>query len=245
MRDDSTNKLVLLLLAAAAVSFYVGYASTTQPAPQATPTPRAALNSVTVPLIAVDADGEGVLAELTVDVTKGKGDFFIGGKSSPIVNADTQASFKTAFQAAQGLTSVKEMNAFYSFSTDSEAVGGRSAGAAAVVATAAAFEGKRLSQKMVLTGTVEADGSIGPVGKILAKAKALKKDGTFTTFLVPPTESKETVLFEECTEKVTANSVFRQCFTSPRVVDVANETGLNIIEVSNVRQAYELMTKAG
>lgn len=241
------EKLVLLLLAAAVVSFYVGYSATPSPLPSPTPTIQPVLfsNSVRLPLIAVDTEGNGVLADLIVDVSKGTGKFFIGGESNPLVNSDTQSSLKTAFYTAENYTGRYDLNVYYSFSTDSEAVGGRSAGAASTIATIAAMQGKNLNSKVLITGTIEPDGSIGPVGKIFEKAKTIKKDGRFSTFLVPKGESKQSVLVEECTEKKTGNSFYRQCASAPKLLDVANETGLNLVEVGSVRQAFELMAKTG
>jgi len=234
------KKLVVLLLFAAAISFYVGYTAT--PSQQKNANSLSFSNSVKIPLIAVSTEGEGVLAEMEVLASDGSGKFFIGGASNPLVNSDTQSSLRTAFNLARNYSDKQNVDVYYSFSTDSEAVGGRSASAAATVATIAAVQGKKLDPSKVLTGTIEEDASIGPVGKILEKAKAIKKDGRFTTFLVPRGESRQSVLVEECTEKQSQNSVFRQCVTKAKIVEISSETGVQIIEVSNLSQALELMT---
>ncbi len=236
------EKLVLLLLFAAAISFYVGYVATPSQHGQVDSKPISFSNTLSIPLIAVTTDGEGVLAEMEVVAKEGTGKFFIGGSSNPLVNSDTQGSLKTAFNLARNYSSRQNVDVFYSFSTDSEAVGGRSASAAASVATIAALQGKKLNPSKIMTGAIEEDGLISQVGKVLEKAKAIKKDGRFTTFIVPTGEARQSVLVEECTEKQSQNSVYRQCVTKPKVVDIANETGLIIIEAGSLGQAYALMT---
>lgn len=197
-------------------------------------------------LPAVDKEGKGALADLTVEAVSGRGRVFIGFDASPLVNSDTQSSLRVALDVARRLSNADSSNLdiFYTFSTQSDVVGGKSAGAAATVATMAVLTGSRLRSDTLLTGTVEADGSIGPVGKILEKAKAVRAAG-YVTFLVPVGESKQNVVVEECQQKQAANGVIRECSSHTESVDIASQLpGLKIVEVRDILEAYRII-KAG
>jgi len=197
-------------------------------------------------LPAVDKEGKGALADLTVEAVTGKGRVFIGFDASPLVNSDTQGSLRVALDVARRLSNANASgwDVFYTFSTQSDVVGGKSAGAAATVATMAVLTGSRLRSDTLLTGTVEADGSIGPVGKILEKAKAVRAAG-YVKFLVPSGESKQNAVVEQCQQKQTQGGVIRECSSRTESVDIASQVpGLKIVEVKDILEAYRLI-KAG
>lgn len=212
--------------------------------------PSAAVNKevfaqVLLKLPAVDREGNGTLADLTVEASSGSGKIFIGfSKGSPLLNTDTQDSIQTALRIARKITSeaLDDKDLFYTITAESDVVGGKSAGAAVTVGTMAVVLGEKLKSSAVITGTIEEDGTIGQVGRIFEKAKAVKSAG-FTTFLVPQGEAVERVPFETCREQRTATQVIRECVQQFREVDVAKETGLNIVEVANVYDAYALMVE--
>ncbi len=203
-------------------------------------------HKVLIRLPAVDKEGNGALADLTVESVPGSGRVFIGFDASPLVNSDTQSSLRIALDVAKRLAQRDgaSFDVFYTFSTQSDVVGGKSAGAAAAVATIAVLSGSSLRNDVLLTGTVEPDGTVGPVGKILEKAKAVRAAG-YRTFLVPVGESVQTVVVEECRQKQTANSVARECSSTTQSVDIASKVpGLSIVEVKDILEAYRLI-KAG
>lgn len=201
------------------------------------------LGKVSLKLPAVDKNGKGVLGNLEVELTKGNGGFYVKiDKENPIINPDTQTSFRTAVETAKKITgqSLSDKNIYYSITADSEMVGGRSAGAAITVATIALLDGEKLKEQMIVTGTVEEDGSIGAVGNVLEKAEVSKENG-FTTILVPEGEAVQRVPVEKCSEQRMGNAIIRQCSTTFKEVDIEKETGIKVIEVRNVKDAYELM----
>lgn len=211
--------------------------------PSSIPSGTATARKIVVRLPAVDKDGNGALADLTVEAVQGSGRVFIGFDASPLVNSDTQGSLRIAYDVAKRMaqTDAKTLDVFYTFSTQSDVVGGKSAGAAAAVATIAALSEASLRRDVLLTGTIEPDGSIGPVGKILEKAKAAKEAG-FRTFLVPVGESKQNVVVEECREKRSSGVFVRECSSRTQSVDIASKVpGLQIVEVKDVSEAYNLI----
>jgi len=56
-------------------------------------------------------------------------------------------------------------------------VDGPSAGVAVAVALVAAIEGRKAPDNLTVTGTIQENGSIGPVGGIFAKAEAAAESG--------------------------------------------------------------------
>ncbi len=254
------NVFVGLLAISVLMAFFLGYASNVtlraDVEPAATPLPSAFSDALTptvqpayrvhIQLPAVAKSGEGALATFTVETAPGNGRVFIGVSDGPLVNADTQGSLRIALDVAKHAIAGEDpdLDVFYTFSTESDAVGGKSAGAAVSVATMAALQHATLRADTLITGTVEADGRIGPVGKILEKALAVKKAG-YTTFLVPAGESKASVSVQECQDKRRGSVVTSVCTSTVKQVDIQSQVpGLQVLEVSDVREAYRLM-KAG
>lgn len=246
-----------LLVISVLMAFFLGYASNVslqaQPEvrtlPLATPqaqefeSPQDIARKVSLDLPAVDRQGSGALASFSVEVKTGSGKVYIGVNDSPLVNADTQSSLRIALDVAKNTASAstRDLDVFYSFSTESDVVGGRSAGAAATVATMAALRGEKLRPDVLITGTVEPDGRIGPVGKILEKAQVVRQAG-YLTLLVPVGESTQNLVVEECRDRRVGNTFVRECLSTTKKVDVASQVpGLAILEVENVLDAYNLM----
>jgi len=206
---------VLLLVACAAVALVVGYhyaesnaalneAATAQPS-----------YTITLGLPAVDLEGAGALANLTVTVTDGDGSVFVRFDSGkPLINTETQSSLRLALGVAELLTkeNLSGKNVYYSITAPSDVVGGHSAGAAAAIATIAALRGEELRNDTLITGRLgSGDGSIASVGRIAEKAAAVREAG-YSVLLVPKGEG-------------------------------VDEEGLRVVEVSTVAEAYALMRK--
>ncbi|HLD75773.1 MAG TPA: S16 family serine protease [Candidatus Norongarragalinales archaeon] len=200
---------------------------------------------VKMKLPAVDKEGAGQLAEFIIEARTGKGRVFIGFDDSPLINSDTQTSLRIALDVARryAKADTRGVDVSYTFSTQSDVVGGKSAGAAASIGTLAAFEKAKLREDVLITGTVEPDGTIGPVGKIMEKAKAAKKAG-FRTILVPVGEGTANVAVEECKESRSERSYVKECHSIIQKVDISKEVGINVVEVQDVPTAFKLF-KAG
>jgi uncharacterized protein len=123
--------------------------------------------SVMVP--AVDQQGNGVVTILDVQAAS--------GYERTLVNidkllfwTDTQNSIRTARFVAENITGVNLSNydLIYTVKANATVIEGASAGAALTVATVAAIQGKEINTSVMMTGTINHDGTIGPVGEILS-----------------------------------------------------------------------------
>jgi uncharacterized protein len=204
-----------------------------------------AANSISLELPAVDRDGNGAMALLQIQAAKGNGQVFLRMDSqNPVVSTDTQESLRIAIDVVKKIvgSSLQDVNLYYSISSESQAVGGGSAGAAIAVATISLLRQEPLRADSVITGTVQEDGSIGQVGKILAKAQIAKQRG-YSIILVPKGEAVQTIAKQQCTTRKVGPATVEKCSTVFEQVDVARETGMQVIEVSSVQEAYSLMKK--
>ncbi|MBI3413175.1 MAG: hypothetical protein HY051_03790 [Candidatus Aenigmarchaeota archaeon] len=190
---------------------------------------------------AVDETGEGIVTNLTVQVKLGS------GRSLVDINnlffwVDTQNSIRTAKDVAQKFTGadLKNYDIIYSIVANASAVEGPSAGAAIAIATIAALENKNLKRDAMITGTINPDGSIGKVGDVMAKAAAAKSFNA-TLFLIPAGQSEQTT---NGYEKACKNYLVARTCSSvwmSRSVDVGKEAGIEIVEVSGVKDAMRYL----
>jgi predicted S18 family serine protease len=92
----------------------------------------------------------------------------------------------------------------------------------------------------MITGAINHDGTIGPVGNVLEKAKAAKEFGA-ELLLVPMLQSTESTYetYKYC-EKV---GVAEVCTTEhrPKTVNVSEETGIAVVEVQTVQEALKYL----
>src|SRR3972149_7032809 len=132
--------------------------------------------SLNVP--AVDNDGKGVVTTLKVDAKPGNGKVLVD-VNQLLFWTDTQYSIQTAKNVAHQITGVdlSKVDLTYSIETTAPVIEGPSAGAALTIATIAALENKPLNKSVMITGTINADGTIGDVGAVSAKANAAKDAG--------------------------------------------------------------------
>ena len=188
-------------------------------------------------LPAVDEEGNGVNTILTVEATRGSGRT-LTDIDNLLFWADTQHSIRIARKVAENITGKKmeDYNIVYTIEANASLIGGPSAGAALTIATIGALEGKKLNEKVMITGSINHDGSIGPVSAILEKAKAAREKGA-TLFLVPLLQSRDVVY--ETSEHCETFGSTKVCTTEtkPKKVDVAAEANITIKEVETIKDA--------
>ncbi len=190
-------------------------------------------------LPAVDVEGKGVTTILKVEAAKGSGRT-LTDIDNLLFWADTQHSIRIARRVAENITwkRMEDYDIVYSIEANATLIGGPSAGAALAIATIAALEGKKLNDNAMITGSINHDGSIGPVSSILEKAKAAKESGV-NLFLVPLLQSKDVVYEETEHCEIFGYSEICSTETRPKRVDVEVEAGIEVVEVENVQQAME------
>lgn len=203
--------------------------------PEFISTHNATLVSMKIP--AVDENGVGLATSLIVEAVPGTGRTFVD-IDNLLFWADTQQSIRTARRVAGNITGldINSYDLIYNIHANATVIGGESAGAAITLATIAALEQKKINKEVMMTGTINHDGSIGPVSEILSKAKAAKEAGA-TTFLVPLLQSRDVVyeISRHCekfgpTEVCTIEQI-------PKKISVNEETGIEVTEVGSVKDA--------
>ncbi len=160
----------------------------------------------------------GGTADLYLELRPGSGRVFID--SFPLTQLDTQISTRFAKEFACNFLeyNCNQYDFFYTIRASSSVVGGPSAGAATTILTIAVLDKTPLINNVVMTGTINSGGIIGPVAGVEAKSRAARASG-FDTILLP----KWSVLDVEDNETVFAEEL--------------SVEGLNIITVSTVEEA--------
>jgi uncharacterized protein len=189
---------------------------------------------------AVDNEGKGVATVLKVGIKPGDGKVLVD-VNNILFWLDTQQSIQTAKRVAEEVTKVdlSKFDLIYSLENiNASVVEGPSAGAALTIATIAVIEGKELTTKVMITGTINPDGSIGPVGGIIPKAQAAKEIGA-TTFLVPEGQGTQVNYVPE--EKCEQMGYFTFCTTiyKKKIENVGKSVGIDVIEVKDIREAMK------
>jgi uncharacterized protein len=141
-------------------------------------------------------DGEqlGTVASISVTVARdGDGGVFLD--TQPLTGTDMQGSARIASRVAASITGYALGNHDFHFVVRSESpiISGPSAGSVMALAATVALENAHggpnqttweISEEVLVTGTINPDGSIGAVGGILEKAQAARDAGA-SLFLVP------------------------------------------------------------
>lgn len=193
--------------------------------------------SIMVP--AIDQNGKGVATILDVQAGPGHGRT-LTNIDRLLFWTDTQNSIRTARYVAENITGANMSNfdLIYTIKANATVIEGPSAGAALTVATVAALTKTEINTTVMMTGTINHDGTIGPVSDILEKAKAAKTIGA-KTFLVPLSQSSE-VTYEE--NKYCEQIGWSQICTIeqiPRKVDISEQAGIDVREVRTIEEALK------
>lgn len=135
---------------------------------------------------------EGSTARIEVTVApNGSGHVFMD--TSSFTQVDMQGSAKLATRVASSITGLprEDFDYFFVVETRSPIIGGPSAGAEMTVATVAAMMNWTVDDNAIMTGTVNLDGTVGPVGGIPEKAEAARDAGA-GLFLFPHGQANAT-----------------------------------------------------
>lgn len=197
------------------------------------------LNSVTINLPAVDNQGNGVVAKLKVQAIAGEGRV-LTNIDNLLFWVDTQYSIKVAEMVAENITGadLSDVDLIYTIETDASVIEGGSAGAALTIATIAVLQNKTLPSDVMVTGTINPDGTIGPVGAIFAKAKASKDVGV-KIFLVPEGQGSQVNYIPEKKCEQVGPVTFCTTEYKPQKLDISKDVGIEVKEVSTINDALK------
>ncbi|MBI2542799.1 MAG: hypothetical protein HYW24_01290 [Candidatus Aenigmarchaeota archaeon] len=210
-----------------------------EPKIQKSDTEKISFGTVMVKLPAVDNEGNGVVATLKVQAIPGEGRI-LTNVDNILFWVDTQYSIRVADIVAENITGedLLGVDLIYTIETDASVIEGQSAGAAMTIATIALIENKTLPENVMITGTINPDGTIGPVGAILAKAKASKDVGA-EIFLVPKGQGKQTNYRpEKKCEQVGSITICTTEYKAERF-DISSDAGIEVKEVSTINEALK------
>jgi len=190
---------------------------------------------------AVDNEENGVITILTVQVVPGSGRI-LTNIDKLLFWVDTQNSIRKATAVAENITGVNLTNydIIYTIQANASVIGGPSAGAAITIATIAALENKTINESVMITGSMNHDGTIGPVGGVFEKAIVSREVGALT-FLVPLTQSTQvSYKTREYCEKIGWMD-FCTTETYPVKVDIEADAGIKVEEVMTIQDAMKFM----
>ncbi len=200
-------------------------------------------DGVTVPLVAdrITADGdEGILLGATVIVQNGTGHVFVD--TSPYTQVDLQGSARLAAMVASDVLGIDEKayDFYYIIDISSPIIGGPSAGGALTVATIADMKNWSLKPGVVMTGMINPDGSIGPVGGIPFKLEAAAAKNT-TLFLIPEGQGNVTIN-KPVTRTRGAFIISEMKEETVDVVELGKKLNVEVKEVSTIQDVVEAFT---
>jgi uncharacterized protein len=205
--------------------------------------------TVYAPAVArTDTGYVGVISTITVTVqNNGSGRVFVD--TMPLTQVDMQGSARLAVKVASALVendincdvNPSEYDYFFVVRTSAPVIGGPSAGAVMTVATISLLENWSMSNTTVMTGMINPDGSVGPIGGITHKIDAAYSVGA-KRFLIPKGQGTYT---EMVTTTESSNGWIRTV-TKPVTHNVADYAwdnyGIEVFEVAEVTEAVENFT---
>jgi uncharacterized protein len=205
--------------------------------------------TVYAPAVAKTSGGyKGVLSTITVNIQNhGSGRVFVD--TMPLAQIDMQGSARLAVKVASSLIEDDEncsvdpdsYDYFFVVRTEAPIIGGPSAGGIMAVTTLALLMNKTMNESTVMTGMINPDGTIGPVGGITKKIDAAATRGA-KRFLIPKGQGTYT---ETMTEKNNKNGaiIIETETATKNVADYAmNEYGMEVVEVSTLRDVAYYFT---
>lgn len=190
----------------------------------------------------------GVISTITVTVQgNGSGRVFVD--TLPLTDVDMQGSARLAVKVASALVIAdtrphlepRNCDFFFVVRTTSPMIGGPSAGAIMTVAVISLLENWALDNNTVMTGMINPDGSIGPIGGIPYKIDAAHSIGA-SRFLIPKGQMTYT---EMITEYQDINGItWQNTYPVTRNVSqyASDNYGMQVFEVEDINDALLYFT---
>jgi uncharacterized protein len=169
---------------------------------------------------------------LSIDVETQVGNGEMYASVGPQIGSYTQESEKMAASVAYAIAGEgsKDCDVLLRIETPESVskIDGPSAGAAMTLLILSALENKQLRQDFAITGTIEEDQSVGPVGGVPLKAEAVAKLGK-NIFIVPYLDSTEKILMLIMQKNYDITTI--QVNSITEAYDIAQNTSM---QVSNI-----------
>ncbi|WP_423791943.1 S16 family serine protease [Methanocaldococcus indicus] len=167
---------------------------------------------------------KGVPITFDIEVSNGTGHVFMD--TLPLTQMDMQGSARIAAKVAGEVTgkNMNKYNVYITVRSDVPFVGGPSAGGTMCVGIIADLLNLSINHRVMMTGAINPDGSIGPVGGILEKIEAAK-EANCTIMLIPKGQ--------------------RYIKVEGRVIDAVEfgkKLGVKVYEVGNIYEALSYFT---
>jgi uncharacterized protein len=205
--------------------------------------------TVYAPAVAQTTNGYvGVISTITVTIqNNGSGRVFVD--TLPLTQIDMQGSARLAVKVANTLVrndercniSPSEYDYFFVVRTSSPIIGGPSAGAIMTAAVVSLLENWTIDNKVVMTGMINPDGSIGPIGGIIQKIDAAYSVGA-TRFLIPKGQGTYIdTLTETITEGDWTQIITRQVTRNVSEYALYNY-GMEVVEVEDINDVLLYLT---
>lgn len=205
--------------------------------------------TVYAPAVAsTDSGYIGVISTITVTIqSNGSGRVFVD--TLPLTQVDMQGSARLAVKVATAIVEnddnpdvdPSDFDYFFVVRTEAPIIGGPSAGGIMTVATISLLESWDIDNKTVMTGMINPDGSIGPIGGIIQKIDAAASVGA-KRFLIPKGQGTYT---DMVTKTVTSNG-WTRTITTPVTRNVAeygmDNYDIEVVEVAEISEAVENFT---
>ena len=200
-------------------------------------------DGVEIPLVAdrsTENGDEGVLLTAKVIATNGTGHVFVD--TNPYTQVDLQGSARLAAMVASDVLGIDQRtyDFYYIIDISSPIIGGPSAGGALTVATIAAINEWTLKPDVVMTGMINPDESIGPVGGIPFKLEAAAAKNA-TLFLIPEGQSIVTIRKTVARTKG-AFIISEEKEETVDVVEYGKKLNVEVKEVSTIQDAVLAFT---
>ncbi len=210
-------------------------------------------NNATITAVAVrpviQSDGffettqyQGTILKISVDVKDGTGLVLVN--TAIPTGVDFQTSAKTAVSVAHSVTGVdlSKKDVIFSISTGNnqelQAVDGGSAGGAMTVLLISDILGKSINSQVVMTGTIQSDGTIGPIGAAPEKANAAGQFGA-KIFLVP--QGQGVMPVQTCNQTREGPVIYQTCSTEEKALspEMESKYGMKVIEINTIDDALK------
>jgi uncharacterized protein len=189
----------------------------------------------------------GVISTITVTIQNGSGRVFVD--TLPLTQIDMQGSARLAVKVAGALVT-KDKNCivdpskfdyFFVVRTSSPIIGGPSAGAVMTVAAIALLENLTITDKTVMTGMINPDGSIGPIGGIQQKIDAAYSVGA-NRFLIPKGQANYTETVSELANINGWPQIVTKRIPKSYADYAMNTYGMELVEIEDISDAVYYFT---